>query len=414
MIKKWRSIPFVWKMLGALILGFAAGLIFGEGVTCIKWIGTLFIRLLQMAALPLIFFSLISGIASLDDPQLLGKIGIKIMAYYIVTTLFASVLGCVMTNVISPGTGLQLSSDFVAEEAGEMTSIGDTLMGMIPTNIFDALSSGTLVAAIVFGTFFGIAIVLMKDKDAQTRLRNGVKDLADSLLRLVEMVLGLAPFGVFALIANTVGTNGTEVVGFIGKYALTIYSALAIMIVLYNLLLWIFTKISPAKFMQRATPSFITAFSTCSSLASMPMNLKCAETFGLPRKIYGFTIPLGAQINKDGTAILITSACLAAGQAAGMTMSFGDLAQMCLTVLIITTGIAGVPGGTIVLLTLFSTTFGFPTEVAAIIMGAFAIIEMGITASNIVGDLAGTVIVAYPECKDSEEFKNAMENYKKI
>lgn len=411
--KKWRDISFIYKMLGALILGLICGLIFGEKISCIKWIGTLFTNLLQMAALPLIFFSLISGVASLDDPQLLGRIGLKIMAYYILTTLFAAVFGSFITTVFAPGSGLTLTAGYEAAEVGEMTAIGDTLLSMIPTNIFSALSSGTLVGAIVFGTFAGIAIVLMKDKEAQQRLRTGLKDLADLLLRLVEMILGLAPFGVFALIANTVGTNGAEVMGFIAKYTVTIYSCLLFMVVLYIVLVFLFTHITPIQFLRRALPSFITAFSTCSSLASMPMNLKCAENFGLPRKIYGFTIPLGAQINKDGTAILITSACLAAGQAAGMSMGLGQMAQMVITVLIITTGIAGVPGGTIVLLTLFSTTFGFPTEVAAIIMGAFAIIEMGITASNIIGDLAGTVIVAYPECKDSEEFKTAMASYKK-
>ncbi len=407
-VKKWREIPFVYKMLGALVLGVIAGLVFGERVTVISWIGTLFIRLLQMAAMPLIFFSLISGVASLDDPQLLGKIGIKIMVYYISTTLIAAIVGCVAATLISPGSSLVLSGAFSADEAGQMTSIGETLLSMIPTNIFEALSSGTLVAAIVFGTFAGIGIVLMKDREAQIRLRNGVKDIADMLLRIVEMIMGLAPFGVFALIANTVGTNGSNVIGFIGKYVLTLYSCLIFMVLLYNVVIFLFTRIGPVKFMKKAAPSFITAFSTCSSLASMPVNLKTAESFGLPRKIYGFTIPLGAQINKDGTAILITTSCLAAGQAAGMVLGLGELAQMIITVLIITTGIAGVPGGTVVLLTLFSTTFGFPTEVAAVIMGAFAIMEMGITASNIVGDLAGTVVVSYPECKDTEEFKKAM------
>lgn len=407
-VKKWRSIPFVYKMLGALVLGAVTGFIFGERVTAIAWIGTLFMRLLQMAAMPLIFFSLIAGVASLDDPQLLGKVGLKIMCYYILTTLFAATIGCLSAMIFSPGSSLVLTNTAVEEGAGEMTSIGTTLLEMIPTNIFESLASGTLVAAIVFGTFAGIGIVLMKDKEAQVRLRNGVKDIADMLLRVVEMIMGLAPFGVFALIANTVGTNGSNVIGFIGKYIVTLYSCLIFMVILYNVVVFIFTRITPGKFMKKALPSFITSFSTCSSLASMPVNLKTAESFGLPRKIYGFTIPLGAQINKDGTAILITTSCLAAGQAIGMTLGVGEMIQMIVTVLIITTGIAGVPGGTVVLLTLFSTTFGFPTEVAAVIMGAFAIMEMGITASNIVGDLAGTIIVSYPECKNTEEFKRAM------
>lgn len=407
-IKKWKSINFVYKMLGALFLGFIFGLIFKEKITCIAWIGTLFVKLLQMAALPLIFFSLIAGIASLDDPQLLGKVGLKIMLYYILTTAFAACVGVVITTLVSPGTSLILSADAVTAETGEMTSIGDTLLGMIPTNIFSALSSGTLVAAIIFGSFFGIAIVLMKDKEAQARLQTGIKDIADALLRLVEIVLGLAPFGVFALIANTVGTNGAQVVGFLAKYALTIYLGIAIMLIIYIILVTILTKIKPGRFVSKAMPAFITAFSTCSSLASMPMNLECANNMKLPRNISSFTIPLGAQINKDGTAILITSAVLAASQASGVSMTLGNLIQLVVTVLIITTGIAGVPGGTIVLLTLFTTMFNLPSEVAAIIMGAFAIIEMPITGSNIIGDLAGTAIVCYPECKDDEEFKTLM------
>lgn len=406
-MKKWREIPLMYKMLGALILGLIAGLVFKEKVVYIQFIGTLFMKLLQMAALPLIFFSLIAGIAALDDPKLLGRIGLKIMIYYVGTTVFAATIGYLGATLFKPGIGLELTSDYVAEEA-VMSPIMDTLLGMIPTNIFGALSSGTLVAAIVFGTFAGIAIVLLKDSEVKRRLRQGLQDISEMLQRMVEMVMGLAPFGVFALIANTVGSNGSTVIGFLAKYAGTLYACLLVMVILYTCLILLFTHISPGKFLKKALPSFITAGSTCSSLASMPMNLKTAASFGLPRDIYGFTIPLGAQINKDGTAILITTACIAAGQAAGMTMELGEVIQLIATVLIITTGIAGVAGGTVVLLTLFTTTFGFPSEVAAIIMGGFAILEMGITASNIVGDLAGTVIVAYPECKDSEEFKEAM------
>lgn len=407
-VKKWRSISFVYKMIGALILGAIAGLIFGEKVSSIAWIGTLFVKLLQMGALPLIFFSLIAGIASMDDPKLFGRVGIGIMAYYILTTALAAFVGIVVTNIIKPGLSINLTEGFSTDQIGEITPIGETLLDMIPTNIFAALSSGTLVACIVFGTFVGIAIVLMKNDEHKETLRKGLNAIADVMLKVVEIVLGLAPFGVFSLIANTIATNGASVAGFLAKYALTIYASLLSMVTVYIIAVYILTKITPAKFLKRALPSFITAGTTCSSLASMPVNLKSAESFGIKREIYGFTIPLGAQINKDGTAILITSAVLAAGQAAGMSLDLGTLLQLLLTVLIITTGIAGVPGGTIVLLTLFSTTFGFPVEVAAIIMGAFPIFEMGITASNIVGDLAGTVIVAYPSSKDTEDFKKAM------
>lgn len=407
-IKKWRSISFVYKMIGALILGAIAGLVFGENVKTISWIGTLFVKLLQMGALPLIFFSLIAGIASMDDPKLFGRIGIGIMIYYTLTTAFAALVGIVITNIVKPGLSITLTEGFSADQVGEMTPIGETLLGMIPTNIFAALSSGTLVSCIVFGTFVGIAIVLMKNNEYKNTLRKGLNAIADLMLRVVEIVLGLAPFGVFSLIANTIATNGASVAGFLASYAVTIYLSLLIMFIIYIVVVYIFTKITPIKFLKKALPSFITAGTTCSSLASMPVNLKSAESFGLQREIYGFTIPLGAQINKDGTAILITSAVLAAGQAAGMSLDIGQLIQLLITVLIITTGIAGVPGGTIVLLTLFSTTFGFPVEVAAIIMGAFPIFEMGITASNIVGDLAGTVVVAYPSSKDTEDYKKAM------
>lgn len=404
LIKKYREIPFVFKMIAGLVLGVIAGLALGESASAVAPLGTLFIRLLMMAAMPLIFLNIMYAVASLNDPKLLGRIGGKIVAYYMVTTFLAASVGILAANLLHPGAHIILQGGYESAAAeAAVPSIVDTLIEMVPKNIFGALADGSLASAIVFATFFGVAIIFLRDKAAQARVVETLNVLTQIMFQIVKFVLGVAPFGVFALVANTVGAYGSALVSFLLYFLGTVALACLLMLAVYCASLALFGRKNPASFLKTVFPSIVTAFSTASSMASVPVNLDCARELGVPEKVYGFTIPLGAQINKDGLTLLLSAACVAAGQAAGGGYDMGTIFSMVLMAVLLTFGAGGVPGGSIVLITLMVETFGFPAEVAGLIAGIFAPIEMLICVPNVVGDLAGTVIVGASEKRLTKE-----------
>lgn len=392
-VRAYKKIPFVFKMIAGLVIGVIIGMIFGEKASVLEPIGTLFIRLLMMAAMPLIFLNIIYAVAGLNDPKLLGRIGVKIVCYYFATTFLAAIAGIVAAKLINPGAYIALSGNYSSDEAAAVPSIVTTLVEMVPKNIFAALSDGNLASAIVFATFFGVAVIFLKDKGAQGRLLDALNTLTQVMFQIVKFVLGVAPFGVLALVAGTIGSYGGALVSFLVRFLVAIALACVIMMAVYLLTVAVIGKQNPFSFLKAVFPSIVTAFSTASSMASVPVNLDCAKKLGVREKIFGFTIPLGAQINKDGLTLLLSTACVAAGQAVGGAYGISTILSMVLMAVLLTFGAGGVPGGSIVLITLMVETFGFPSEVAGLIAGIFAPIEMLICVPNVVGDLAGTVIV---------------------
>ncbi len=392
-VKAYRNIPFVFKMIAGLVIGIIVGLIFGERATALAPLGTLFIRLLMMAAMPLIFLNIIYAVAGLNDPKLLGRIGLKIVAYYLATTFLAALAGIVAARLLNPGAYIVLEGTYSADTTAAVPSIVTTLVEMVPKNIFAALSDGNLASAIVFATFFGVAVIFLKDKAAQSRLLDALNTLTQVMFQIVKFVLGVAPFGVLALVAGTIGSYGGALVSFLLRFLAVVALACVIMMAIYTLSVAVLGKTNPFTFLKAVFPSIVTAFSTASSMASVPVNLDSAKRLGVREKIFGFTIPLGAQINKDGLTLLLSAACVAAGQAISGSYGIGTIFSMVLMAVLLTFGAGGVPGGSIVLITLMVETFGFPAEVAGLIAGIFAPIEMLICVPNVVGDLAGTVIV---------------------
>lgn len=392
-VKAYRNIPFVFKMIAGLVIGVIVGLIFGERATALAPLGTLFIRLLMMAAMPLIFLNIIYAVAGLNDPKLLGRIGLKIVAYYLTTTFLAALAGIVAARLLDPGAYIVLDGTYSADTTAAVPSIVTTLVEMVPKNIFAALSDGNLASAIVFATFFGVAVIFLKDKAAQSRLLDALNTLTQVMFQIVKFVLGVAPFGVLALVAGTIGSYGGALVTFLIRFLAVVALACVIMMAVYTLSVAVLGKTNPFMFLKAVFPSIVTAFSTASSMASVPVNLDSAKRLGVREKIFGFTIPLGAQINKDGLTLLLSAACVAAGQAINGSYGIGTILSMVLMAVLLTFGAGGVPGGSIVLITLMVETFGFPAEVAGLIAGIFAPIEMLICVPNVVGDLAGTVIV---------------------
>ena len=397
MMERYRKIPLLTKLLVAMVIGIILGAVFGERINVIKPFGTVFLNLLKMAALPLIVVNLISGISSLDDPKIFGRVGIKIMIYYCVTTVIAIVLGLMLGTVLQPGRGFVLQGTY--DQAIEtIPSFGDTI-GLIPSNIFASLTNGKFDQIVVFSAFVGVAMLFVKKEDRAV-LKSGVDSLANLFNKLVGIIMGYAPIGICALMACTVGTYGAQLGGFLAKYLGASYVCVDSNIIVYGVLLTIFGKCNPLWFLKKASPLMVTALGTSSSLACVPVGIECADNMNIPKSISGFTIPLGSQVNKDGNGMMLAITFLFAAQAIGAPVTMDMLIKAILISLILTTGAGGVPGGGIVTIAIVIDAFGLPLEVVGIISGIFALIDMVYTMMNCLGDLVGTYIVAHLESKD--------------
>lgn len=403
---KYKKIPLLTKLLVAMIIGILLGIVFGESITVIKPFGSVFLNLLKMAALPLILVNLISGIASLDDPKSFGRIGGKIIIYYCLTTVGAICMGLIVGFIFRPGVGFQLTGSY-DKAIQSIPSVGTTLINLIPTNIFSTLSAGTLDQIVVFSAFCGIAILLLPDSH-RTTLRTGVNALAAMFNKLVGIIMGYAPIGICALMASTVGTYGKSLFGFLAKYLGASYLAALIHICVYLIALFVFTKMSPWRFLRKASPLMVTTFSTSSSLACVPVNLDCADSLDVNRSVSNFTIPLGSQINKDGNGIMLAVTFLFAAQCVGADTSLATLIRVIFISLILTTGAGGVPGGGIITIAIIVDAFGLPLEVVALVSGIFTLIDVVFTTMNCLGDLVGTIIVDHSEKRRAARIAKAV------
>lgn len=348
-----------------------------------------------MSALPLIIVNLIAGIASLNDPKILGRVGIKILLYYAFTTILALAAGIAMALLLKPGAGFSFEGKY-DKAIEKIPSLGETIVNLIPSNIFTALSGGRFDQIILFSLFIGIAILFLP-KEQKDYLSNHFEVLASLFRKFVWIAMGFAPFGVFALIATTVGRYGTSLVGFVAKYIAATYLSILLVLAVYSILLVFVARISPLLFFRKTAGVIVTAVTTSSSLATVPVSLAAADDLETPRSISGFTIPLGSQINKDGNGIMLALSFVAIAQAVGSPLSLAVLLKVVFLGLILTTGAGGVPGGGIVTIAILVDAFGLPLEIVAIIAGSFALIDIGLTMLNCLGDLVGTVIVSRSE-----------------
>lgn len=401
MFKKYMEIPLFTKLLTALVLGGAAGMSFGKDILVIRPLGTIFLNLLKMAALPLIVFNLIAGISSLEDPKAFGRVGLKIMIYYTITTVIAIFVGLGVGYLFKPGAGFVLKGSYDAA-IQTVPSLGSTILGLIPGNIVEALASGRFDQIVFFSAVIGVAVLFLKPED-KARAHQMFQVMSNLFNKVIGGIMVYAPVGVFSLMGCTAGTYGAQLGGFLAKYLGASYAAILIHLCLYLALLAIFAHMGPMIFLRGASPLIVTGLSTSSSLACVPVNLDCADTLGVPRSISSFTISLGSQINKDGNGIMLAVTFLFAAQAVNAPLSAAMLLRAIILSLILTTGAGGVPGGGIVTIAIVIDAFGLPLEVAGIVAGIFALIDMGYTTMNCLGDLVGTVIVAKSEGQLAEK-----------
>ena len=408
--EKAKKIGLTTKIFIALIAGAIFGIILCylvpsghvrddivvEGILYV--IGQGFIRLMKMLVVPLVFCSLVCGSMAIGDTKKLGTVGVRTLIFYLFTTALAITVALTVGNIIDPGVGLDMSAIKTnAADVAQMeaTSLTDTLLNIIPDNPVNSLASGSMLQIIVFALIIGVILAKLGDR-AET-VSNFFGQFNDIMMEMTMMVMSLAPVGVFCLISRTFANIGFSAFLPLGKYMIGVLLALAIQcLVVYLGLLKVFTGLNPIKFIKNFFPVMAFAFSTATSNATIPLSIDTlAKKMGVSKKISSFTIPLGATINMDGTAIMQGVAVVFAAQAFGIHLTMTDYITVIGTATLASIGTAGVPSVGLVTLTMVFNSVGLPVEAIGLIMGIDRILDMTRTAVNITGDAVCTTIVAH-------------------
>ena len=358
-------------------------------------LGNGFIRLMQMLVVPLVFCSLVCGAMAIGDTKTLGTVGVKTIIFYLFTTALAVCLALSVASLINPGLGMhETVSDTSAAVETTTINFADTLLNIIPKNIFNSLANGDMLPVIVFALFTGILLASMGNR--VSTVANFFSQFNDIMMEMTTAVMKVAPVGVFCLIAKTFAGIGFDAFVPMLKYMGSVILALALQcFVVYQVLLFLFTRLNPFRFIRKFFPVMTFAFSTSTSNATIPLSIDTLfKKIGVSKRISSFTIPLGATINMDGTSIMQGVAVIFIAQAYGIDLTPSALATVVATATVASIGTAGVPSVGLVTLSMVLTSVGLPTEGIALIMGIDRILDMLRTAVNITGDAVCTTIIA--------------------
>lgn len=370
-------------------------------------IGNLFVRLLKMIVMPVIIFTLISGVASIS-PKHLGVVGVAILAFYMITSIFASILGLTIGNILKPGLGLDLNNAAAVTKEFVKPNIVDTLLSIVPTNPFSSFAKGDgdVLPTIFFAIFFGIALAFCRDNDKTKESADIVYKFFEGctqiIIKIVGWIMFYAPIGVLALIFSVFAKNGSQAFGQLLKVTTTVYIGLILQLLVVYTVINILFGLNPIKFLKDIAEACFTAFVTRSSSGTLPISMKIAdEKMGIKKGVYSFTLPLGATINMDGTTIYLGICAIFIANATQNTLSFSSELTVIAVSVLASIGTAGVPGAGSIMLLMVLNSIGLDintnANVAAaygMILGIDALLDMGRTALNISGDLCGTAAVA--------------------
>ena len=406
---------FIALLIGALFgvvihywipSGYIKDTVIVEGVLYV--VGQGFIRLMQMLVVPLVFCSLICGSMAIGDTKTLGKVGVKTIGFYLVTTALAVCVALGGALLINPGLGLDMDAvqKGTVSSTTEATSLVDTLLNIIPKNPVQSMANGDMLPIIVFALFVGIMLAKLGTRGSV--VANFFSQFNDVMMEMTMAIMKIAPIGVFCLIARTFATVGFSAFAPMLKYMGNVTLALAIQcLIVYQILLFVFTRLNPFKFIKKFLPVMGFAFSTATSNATIPMSIDTlSKKMGVSKQISSFTIPLGATINMDGTSIMQGVAVVFIAQAYGIPLTMGNLATVVVTATLASIGTAGVPSVGLVTLAMVLNSVGLPTEGIALIMGIDRILDMIRTAVNITGDAVCTTIVCHQEGSLNREVFN--------
>ncbi|WP_195947576.1 dicarboxylate/amino acid:cation symporter [Paraclostridium bifermentans] len=403
-----RKLGLTSKILIGLFLGMLFGVILSKmpgsyikdtvllgGI--INVIGNGFTKAIKMMVVPLVFVSLVCGVSAMEDIKKLGRIGFKTMGFYLMTTAVAICISLALGVLLKPGEGLDLGT--VASQSTTIAknqSLSEIILNMIPSNPIEAFAKGEMLQIIFFAMLTGVSISLVGEKAKP--LKKLFECANEVCMKMVSVIMMFAPFGVFALITNTFSTVGADAIGSLVKYILVVLLGLLLhVVVVYGGSLKVFTKVSFIGFVRKFSKVAAVTFSTASSNASVPVSLELMEEMGVSKSIRSFTIPMGATINMDGTAIMQGVAALFIAQVYGVHLGINDMLTIVLTATLASVGTAGVPGVGMIMLSMVLQSVGLPLEGIGLIMGVERIIDMFRTTVNVMGDNTCTLVVASSE-----------------
>jgi Na+/H+-dicarboxylate symporter len=398
------SLALHWQILIALVAGASAGFLFEDQVPLFAFLGTFFLKALKMIIVPLIATSIITGVSGVGKAGNIGRMGIRTFAYYISTSLFAILIGLILVNFVQPGKGAELGFKESPQKLQEsIDKFGDSplealqrlVLDMIPTNPFAALANGEILQLIVFSLLFGFFATRISSPYSEHIMRF-FQAAFETMMKLTHFIMLFAPIGIFGLVANTVATVGFSAFADLGLYAATVVAGLALhAFVVLPLILFAVGRLSPRRHAQAMAPALLTAFSTSSSSATLPLTMESLETrAGVSNRTTSFVVPLGATINMDGTALYECVAAMFIAQAYGVDLSFGQQVLVVVTALLASVGAAGIPMAGLVMISVILTAVGLPLEGLGLILAVDRVLDMCRTAVNVWSDSCGAAVIA--------------------
>ncbi len=400
----WRwyaNLSFMTKMTAGFALGIVVGLIMGADSAVFKPLGTLFLNLLRMIVVPLVVLSLIVAVNH-SNPKELGRIGLKVFPFYLISMAIAVVVGIFFGKLTNPGAGLSLPVD-AAVEAPTKPAFVDVMLNMVPSNILNAMSSGDILAVVFVSIVFGLAILLMRHGDSQKEQGMGelLFNIADAgneaVAKVLNGILQYAPIGVFGITANTFGTQGMDMVIALGKFIGTSYlGVITMLVVVYPVILKLF-GVKVIEFYKNIKEAVFTAFATSSSLSTLPITIRAAEKAGISERVAKLTLPIGATVNMDGTAVRFGVAVIFAAEIMGIHLGLTELATIVLIGTFAAVGTAGVPGAGLIGMSIVFAQAGLPLEIVALTAGINVLVDMIFTCGNVTGDLVAAKVVDQTE-----------------
>lgn len=395
------KIKLHWQILAALLAAVLFGVFLPAYASYVSWMGTLFINALKMIIVPLIFTSIVSGMLTIGTGKNLGRLGFKTFLYYLSTSLIAIITGLLLVNLLRPGVGIELfNTSLVVPEGPTKIPLSETLINVIPDNIFRAMAENQVLSIIFLGVLVGYFLPRI-DEHYSKPLCNAVNGLFELMMKITLFFIRFAPLGIFGLVSKTIAEQGdmASLALGLGKYFVTVLIALLVHgFVILPFLLWITQKINPIKHLQNMSGVLLTAFSTSSSSATLPLTMEAVENgAGVSNKISSFTLPLGATINMDGTALYECIAVMFIAQFYGIELSLVQQATVVLTALLASIGAAGIPMAGLVMMSVILSVVDLPLAGIALILPIDRPLDMLRTAVNVWSDSCGSVIIAKSE-----------------
>ena len=401
-MKEKKKMSLAMQIFIALVLAIAAGLLLQKHAqfaeTYIKPFGTIFLNLLKFIVVPIVLFSIMCGIISMRDIKKVGAIGLKTVVYYMCTTAFAITIGLIGGNLFKKMFPVIATTD-LSYQVGEKTSLMDTIVNIFPSNFISPMAEANMLQVIVMALLIGFAIILVGE-EKNTRIITACNDLNDVFMKCMEMILKLSPIGVFCLLCPVVAANGATIIGSLAMVLLAAYVCYIVhAVVVCSFAVKTIGGISPLTFFKEMLPAIMFAFSSASSVGTLPINMECTEKLGTSREIASFILPLGATINMDGTAIYQGVCAIFIASCYGIHLTLPQMLTIIFTATLASIGTAGVPGAGMVMLAMVLTSVGLPVDGIALVVGVDRIFDMGRTTVNITGDASCCVIVSNLEKK---------------